>query len=84
MSLALSQVRVDSLLGASCPGCEVRVDQGESPGCELTCYLAKVLWITQSFVDGLPFIVCTSPLAARCGIDICPTVRPTIAAHPGL
>ena len=38
MSLALSQVRVDSLLGASCPGCEVRVDQGESPGCELTCY----------------------------------------------
>ena len=46
--------------------------------------IAKVLWITQSFVDGLPFIVCTSPLAARCGIDICPTVRPTIAAHPGL
>ena len=38
MPLALSQVRVDSLLGASCPGCEVRVDQGESPGCELTCY----------------------------------------------
>ena len=42
MSLALSQVRVDSLLGASCPGCEVRVDQGESPGCELTCYQIKV------------------------------------------
>ena len=41
MPLALSQVRVDSLLGASCPGCEVRVDQGESPGCELTCYLQK-------------------------------------------
>ena len=38
MSLALSRVRVDSLVGASCPGCEVRVDQGESPGCELTCY----------------------------------------------
>ena len=36
MPLALSQVRVDSLLGASCPGCEVRVDQGESPGCELS------------------------------------------------
>ena len=42
MSLALSQVRVDSLLGASCPGCEVRVDQGESPGCELTCYRLHV------------------------------------------
>ena len=38
MPLALSQVRVDSLLGASCPECEVRVDQGEPPGCELTCY----------------------------------------------
>ena len=38
MPLALSQVRVDSLLGASCSECEVRVDQGESPGCELTCY----------------------------------------------
>ena len=32
MPLALSQVRVDSLLGESCPECEVRVDQGESPG----------------------------------------------------
>ena len=38
MPLALSQVRVDSLLGVSCPECEVRVDQGESPGCGLTCY----------------------------------------------
>ena len=38
MPLALSQVRVDSLLGVSCPECEVRVDQGESPGCRLTCY----------------------------------------------
>ena len=38
MPLALSQVRVDSLLGASCPECEVRVEQGESPGFELTCY----------------------------------------------
>ena len=44
MSLALSQVRVDSLLGASCPGCEVRVDQGESPGCELTCYQNKGIY----------------------------------------
>ena len=31
MPLALSQVRIDSLLGVSCPECEVRVDQGESP-----------------------------------------------------
>ena len=44
--IAFSQVRVDSLLGASCPECEVRVDQGESPGCELTCYHWK--YITHS------------------------------------
>ena len=45
LGLALSQVRVDSLLGASCPGsgCKVRVDQGESPGCELTCYQTGVV-----------------------------------------
>ena len=36
MPLALSQVRVDSLLGVSCPECQVRVDQGKSPGCGLT------------------------------------------------
>ena len=34
MPLALSWVRVDSLLGASCPECEVRVDL--SARCELT------------------------------------------------
>ena len=38
MPLALSQVQVDSLLGASCTECEVWVDQGESPGCGLICY----------------------------------------------
>ena len=48
MSLALSQVRVDSLLGASCPGCEVRVDQGESPGCELTCYHDIIVSVSQT------------------------------------
>ena len=43
MPLALSQVRVDSLLGASCPECEVRVGQGKLPGCGLTCYLVRYL-----------------------------------------
>ena len=31
LNIAFRQVRVDSLLGASCPECQVRVDQGESP-----------------------------------------------------